>query len=131
MNFMFEFKSRFKFYFGTQNSSQFLCRHQCDQISEQKSSPIFFPKAVQILATAKSDVIQNSRKGHQIFWLLLQENLSPRNVKNRPIWSHWTRLTCFSSTSLPYSRYWRESHVTVVTMVPISVTRKIAKFAKK
>ena len=33
---------------------------------------------------------QNSPNRILYFWLLLYENLSPRNFKNRPIWSHWT-----------------------------------------
>ena len=28
-------------------------------------------------------------KSHQVFGLLLKDNLSPRTLKNHPIWSHW------------------------------------------
>ena len=35
------------------------------------------------------DVFKVAEMSHKIFGLLLYENLSPRTIKNRPIWSHW------------------------------------------
>ena len=37
----------------------------------------------------KIDVFKVAEMSHKIFGLLLYENLSPRTIKNRPIWSHW------------------------------------------
>ena len=39
----------------------------------------------------KSTLFQNSSQSHQIFELLLYEDLFPRLFTNRPIWSHWCR----------------------------------------
>ena len=44
-----------------------------------------------------SDVSKNSSKSHQIFGILLCEDLLPRTFKNRPIWSHCSACTNFAS----------------------------------
>ena len=66
---------------------------QCDQMLILKVTH-FFPKVAQKVATvvfSSKIVFCKKHKIHQLFGLLLEENLPPRTFKNRPIWSHWSR----------------------------------------
>ena len=57
-----------------------------------KKKPMFASKICQRELTQqflpKCDFFQNSLQSHQMFCLILKENLSPRFFKNSPIWSH-------------------------------------------
>ena len=46
----------------------------------------------EVAPNVDTTVFQSSLKIDQIFSPILWENLSARTFKNRPIWSHWTRL---------------------------------------
>ena len=51
-----------------------------------------FPQKVATHFLHNRDIIRNSPKGNQIFWLLLWTNLLPRTCKSCQIWSHLTSM---------------------------------------
>ena len=59
-----------------------------------KSSPIF-SKCCQNSILLKLWCLQNSPKGHRIFWPLLVWKFVTLNFKNLPIWSHWVQRKMF------------------------------------
>ena len=66
--------------------------YQCEQIIDKKVTQFFIksPKKVTTAVFTFKVTISKYFKSHQTFGLLLNDKLSPRTFKNRPIWSHWS-----------------------------------------
>ena len=68
------------------------CLYKFDRDGGLKSSPIssnVAPKSRHSSFSKNSYAFQTCPKIKQIFGLILKENLLPRTLNNRPIWSHW------------------------------------------
>ena len=66
---------------------------------EMKCCPKFYIISCPKITAAIFDLIEGFKKSpkcHQVVCILLLSNLSPRTFKNRPIWSHWSKVASTS-----------------------------------
>ena len=69
---------------------------------------------------------------HHAFGLLLVETMSPRTIKNRPIWSHWhqLRICCLFSTTflLLFKALSHDVHLTHMSAADCGISAVIENF---
>ena len=75
----------------------FVGTRQCDQMLNRKDPKLFhkLPNKQSQQFLLRRVCISKQPKKSIYIWETLGEKLSPRSLKNRPIWSHWTTRSCY------------------------------------